>query len=306
MQKEINLGKYTGYVTNSDPDMISVEYEIAYDPDHIQKRATWKWITTNKLVPEGIKPSVDVILNVLIPYFKEEFPLYEDFVLDGGGVEANIAPRCLTLYKNSGFQDNLKKFMETAKSLGFSDEKLTAGIHLNIDYDFLGENAKERALVIKKLCEFAFNNIDFMIRMSSRKRGAQILTDMNSFLGNTYGTEDPRIVFRSFSDHRDQIVKFFKDDNHKTSFNSVFNLWASKCGRRCLEVRWFGSTLNIEEFNSIVEFGFALIHFCKKSSNNNLLKENFIDFVLLEPSKYSNLTKRISSLYKLKNNAEHN
>jgi len=29
MQKEINLGKYTGYVTNSDPDMISVEYEIA-------------------------------------------------------------------------------------------------------------------------------------------------------------------------------------------------------------------------------------------------------------------------------------
>ena len=306
MQKEVNLGKYTGYVTDGDKNMISVEYEIAYDPDHIQKRATWQWITTNNLVPEGMSPNAAIILEVLLPYFKEEFPLFEDFVLDGGGVEVNIAPRCLTLYKNTDFQKEFIKFMETAKNCGFSDEKLTAGIHLNIDYEFLGKNAKERAVVIKKLCEFAFNNIDFMIKMSSRKRGAQILADMHSFLGDTYGIQDSRVKLKIFTEHRDNLVKFFKDDNHENAFNSIFNLWASKCGRRALEVRWFGTTLDVKEFNAIVEFGFAIVHFCKQTTEQNLFKENFINFVMLAPLTYPNLLDRIHSLYKFENNGANN
>lgn len=299
MKKEINLGKYKGYVTTTDTDIISVEYEVGFDPDAIQRRAIWKWITTNSLVSEGIKPSGDVILDVLQKTIRENYPFFEDVSKDGGGIEVNIPPMCLTLHKSEETQNTLKSYMENIKDLGFNCERLSAGIHLNIDYNFIGSTKQERSNLIKKVCEFAYNNIDFLILISGRKRGAQALSDMHAFLGDAYNVEHESVKLRNFTEHKKALSDFFLQDDENVAHFSIFNLWASKCGRRSLEVRWFGTTLDIDEYNSIVEFGFALIYFCKQATNSNLFKENFIQYILLYPVKYVNLINKISSLYKI-------
>lgn len=295
----VELGKYIGYVTEDDTDLVSVEYEVAWDPGTTTRRATWESLKELGLISEGSFPSHAVIVEAMIKLFKEEFPFFENFAADGGGIEANIPPMCMSLHKSKDVQKVLQKYMNYLEYYGFSDQSISAGIHLNVDYSLLGKNRIEYANTLKNLCQFSYENIDFMVKMSGRKRNAQILSDMYHFLGDVYALKDPKQNLEEFLIHKNLLADHFISDN-TSSHLSLFNLHIGKDGRNALEIRWFGTTLCLREYYEILEFGVGLVYYCRYSDISDLSVDKFVMFLEETPSKYDNILNKISSSKKPK------
>lgn len=286
---EVSLDKFKGYVTEEDKDLISIELEVAFDPGTVKRREIWNFLKINSLIGEGTYPENKNILHALLKYFKEKYSTMEDFSIDGGGIEANISPMCLTLHKTKEQQQIILDYLEELKEFGFSDENLSAGIHLNIDYSMLGKNQAEKGKTIKHLCLFMYKNIDFMVNMSQRKRGAQRLADMYSFLGDLYNEQTSDESFTEFLTHKNFLVDFFSTNSEYDSHLSVFNIHLGKKGRKALEIRWFGTTLELFKYYVILEFGHSLISFCKSTTIKKLEEKDFKEFVTTNSNMYSNL-----------------
>jgi hypothetical protein len=298
---EVQLDKYKGYKTEQDNDLISIELEVGFDPGTVERRKIWEFLKNNSLVTEGIYPTNPAILKAIVKYFKEKYPEMEEFSLDGGGIEANIPPMCLELHKEIAQQKLILNYLNELKEFGFSDEVLSAGIHLNLDYNMLGNNQKEKQKTIKNLCLFTYQNIDFMVNMSQRKRGAQRLADMYSFLGDVCNQNGSEENFTEFLIHKNFLIDFFSTDSAYDSHLSVFNLHVGKKGRKALEIRWFGPTLDLFKYYVILEFGHSLIIFCK-TTDKKLTEENFKSFITQNSNKYSNLFEYFKLPLKQENN----
>lgn len=291
--KKVSLkNNYTGYVTDNDTNLISVEYEVAWDPGTADRRRVWEWLQDTGYVSKNEFPTHNVIIQGLIEAFKESFPFFEDFSADGGGIEVNIPPMCLELHKSQEVQKQLLLLMIYMDDVGFSDQVLSAGIHVNIDLTMLGSNGAIRAETIKKLCQFVFDNIDYVIHLSGRKRGAQILSDMYHFLGDVYNTKPRKENLREFLIHKNLLADFFMSDN-TSSHLSLFNMHVGKCGRDALEIRWFGTTLDIKEYYQILEFAVSLIHFSRETTFEKLSESDYIQYVKEHPTMYNNLLDKL-------------
>lgn len=291
--KKVSLkNNYTGYTIEGDTDLISVEYEVAWDPGTTERRFVWEYLTHEDFIRYTEFPSHSVILEGIIKACKEHFPFFENFSVDGGGIEANIPPMCLTLHKSDEIQEYLVEYMDFLKYLGFSDESLSAGIHVNVDMSMLGRTQLDKSETVRKLCQFAFDNIDFVIKFSGRKRGAQILSDMYHFLGDVYNLKPKSENLREFLIHKNLLADFFMSDN-TSSHLSLFNMHAGKCGRDALEIRWFGTTLDIKEYYQILEFAVSLIRFSRESTFEKLSESDYIQYVKEHPTMYNNLLDKL-------------
>lgn len=196
----------------------------------------------------------------------------------------NIPPATLEAHKANYIQYNA--LQEVLREAYFTDVVRTAGIHLNVDYHMLGENKSE---TVKKLMQFMYNNRDFMVKVSLREGRAQELTDMDTFLGDMYNLSDKQEKFEEFIFHKNLIEEFFNNSDSNVSHSSIFNISLSKKGRRCMELRWFGTTLDINKFYSIIELGYALIYFCRSHKFHELDLEYFGRYVSCNAERYRNL-----------------
>lgn len=74
-------------VGDESKDLISIEYEVPFDPGTVQRREIWDDLTTHALVTPGVYPTTTVILEALRKIWLEEFPWLEGIGFDGGGLE---------------------------------------------------------------------------------------------------------------------------------------------------------------------------------------------------------------------------
>ncbi len=280
------------YYSNTEAkDFVSVEYEVGWQPGTIKVREIYQMFLAQKLIDEGVHPTNHLLLHKINAYVKDKFPQIQNIGYDGGGLEFNIAPATLDAHKEQ--YKFYKELQECLVQFGFSDELTSAGIHLNIDYHMLGEN---RALTVRKLAQFMFNNEDFIVKVSCRKRGAQVMSDIHDQLGDLYNLSDKTEKFNEFVFHKNLIEQHFKQPDQAAALYSIFNFSLSKQGRRAMELRWFGTTLNIEEFYSIIEFGYAFIYFLREHDFHQLDLEYFGKYVARNAALYRNLHEKLLTL----------
>lgn len=191
---------------------------------------------------------------------------------DGGGLESVLWPATLAAHQR--VKDEYAFILKTYEFYGYSDQRSGAGIHLNIDLSLFGENLYQGLVNFYNML-FYYN--DFFMYLCGRFR----MDGTNSSARHQLSITDWLTDIASFADvfksNKSSLKVLLNNGRQEWWFmnTSIF-----RDNRRCLEWRWFGSTLDINKFMAFIELGFVLPTYCASLSSEQLINlDNFIEYV---------------------------
>lgn len=276
---EINSEDIAYYTKGELPQgFISLEYEISFLPTAKDGRMIYQ-LYKDRL--SGV-PTREALLQLIREDLIASHGFKIDEEEDGMGLE--IHTPIATLAAHRARTKDYKSLLQHLQELGFSYALGHAGIHLNIDYSLLGDTKAQQYSSLMKLLLFVRNNNDFIVALSRREYNYQKHSDIFHMIGDPFGTLNHMDYERRVEETVSDLKPYFMEDK---ALLTPFNMNLSKLGRKCLEIRWFNSTLDVLDFMGIIEFIPAFVNFLKKDTPLQL--ENFCEFVKNNYTKYTGL-----------------
>lgn len=134
-----------------------------------------------------------------------------------------------------------------------------------------------------------------MVAFSQRKYNYQINADILHLLNDPLGLLPYEELERRFINTKESILDYITRNHNDPYFDEIrrrrlLNIGIFNDNRPVIEFRWFGSTQNIIELMSMIEWSFAMPTWCKTvQSIEEISLRNFMSFIKKAPDKYHNL-----------------
>lgn len=267
------------------PDLISFEYEVDFRYSPARARQVREYLSKEHKVE--ISKWADLFaffLNYMQIHLREiAYRVYLD-----GAYLLEFASLPMTLEAHKRLSKVYEAYLGVVKAYGANVSSGEAGIHIGVNNGMITQEGLENFLW------FAFRNNEFIVSMSNRQTWVQTSVDIYSLLDDPFGL---------LSDI--ELIKIFKE-RKKSLLNALLNgIWThqlnlsvNKKGKRYLEIRWFGSTDEVSELQTIIQFIHSLILFSNYIDNEEeATLENYCAYV------YENAQMYIDLFLKLKINS---
>lgn len=200
---------------------------------------------------------------------------------DGGGIECTFAPISHAGIKAASSE--FERIFELGDAFGLTPLHGGDGIHLNMDLSLYGRTKDEQIETCARILRFAFVNYDYIVAQSLRTNISQMRADIPSLLGDMFRTTSQEDFNTLFMDQKELFLNALRGD----SSLKAFNIGIRTDRRPVLEIRWFGSTIKIEDLLAVVDFGFAQAEFFKSNDTTSL--EQFANYAKSNVTMYEHL-----------------
>ena len=163
----------------------------------------------------------------------------------------------------------------------------STGMHLWLDYDFIGQTLDEIKEVIEKLYVFFYKNDTLMDSITMRPDFVSSSNaDISTMLGDVFKLNKDAAIKQFIKEKKSFISKFNGVDEQ-----TLYNIKWNKEGVKAFEFRWFHSTSDYALIMSRIAFMVELIEFCKVTGFDDLNEINFFSYI--DKDKTKDAQKRI-------------
>jgi len=234
-----------------------------------------------------------VVLKALGTYIIPDITniCYPNPVFDGGGVELITYPMTETAMYRS--KSEFLLILETLAKYGFNPVIGKDGVHLNIDKTLFGYSIKEVRDSFSKMLLFLYNEPDLMIFLSGRKAVDSKLADLYWMLGDMYGNLSEENLKQVFYEQKGLLL----DSLSSGEDIKAFNIHSNKEGRPSVEIGWFGSTHNYDQFMSYIDIAFYFPKYFRQANYTQCNFKGMFDHIKKYNIKYKYLYDRLSKYF---------
>lgn len=283
------IGKSLTLSEEKEPSLLGIEVEFMFSPHTQTMRDTLQLLHEDGVIVKAKNNQYQLSINnelftgsnilyqaafkLINEQFGELFfkPAHKEESL-GKSLEISFKPASILWLVNNRLV--IDEIFTKLRDLGFIPTP-ECGMHLWIDYSFLGDNTTEVVTTIENFLWFSIRETRFLHNLTKRVGISSINSDMYHFLGDTYGEVSDLLTI--FKKEKKSLLGILTDNGLKKE-TSLFNIVFSKEGTQALEFRWFSSVSSYIHLIKNIHELLNLFIYCKALGKDNEHLISYYDY----------------------------